>query len=95
LSVSSIAQHEHPPSNDAGIEANLVVLVLLALRVSRSGRHLAAEGTGRVYVADSRRSKHHLKIHLRPGTNELTGASCSQLKNASSFPPALLAAWRS
>jgi hypothetical protein len=60
-------QHEHPPSDDTDIEANLCVLALLASRVFRSGRRPPVEEIGRVYVADLHHSEHHLEPHLRTG----------------------------
>ena len=73
----SAVWNEYPPSDIGGIEANLVVQALLALRVSRLGRHLSAEGTGRACVVDSHHSAHRLGICLRGGTNEARGCTHS------------------
>lgn len=54
----------YPPSDIGEMEANLIVQVLLALRVSRSGRHPSAEETGRACVVDSHHSAHHLGFYL-------------------------------
>lgn len=64
------APNQHPPSDEADVEADLVVLALLASRVSRLGRHPLVGEIGHVYVADLHRSGRRLEPYLKTRRDE-------------------------